>query len=102
MVAGRTKKTKHDMFGRPAKATPASPSLFHLLPIAIALVTVSTKEFEHASGFWGNQSNFGLAGPLGRRGNLVADFWTKWWRPWALLGILIVVLALVLIITAVT
>jgi hypothetical protein len=44
---------------------------------------------------WGNQANFDLAGPPGRLQALIADLWTRWWRPWALLGILFVVLAVV-------
>jgi len=97
---GRTKK--HDMFGRPAQATPTTPSPVTPPPDRDRTGEREHRELDRASGFWGNQANFGLAGPLGRRGNLVADFWTRWWRPWALLGILIVLLAVVLIVTAVS
>jgi hypothetical protein len=91
------------MFGRPAQAAPAPPSPVTTPPPDRDLTgSREHREFEHASSYWGNQANFGLAGPPGRLGNLVADFWIQWWRPWALVGVLVVVLALVLIVSAVT
>jgi hypothetical protein len=90
------------MFGRPAQAAPASPSTVTPPPDRDRTSNREHREFEHASSFWGNQANFDLAGLPGRPGNLVADFWTQWWRPWALVGVLLVALGLVLIVTAVT
>lgn len=88
------------MFGRPVRATTSSPGSVTPPPKSNRAVRRETRAFEHASDTWGSRSNFDLAGPNGRVGNLVADLWSQWWRPWALLGILIVVLAVVLLLSA--
>ena len=87
------------MFGNQAQVTapPPSPASPPAHPSASRL----RREFEYTSN-WGNRANFGLAGPPGRVGIFVADLWAQWWRPWALVGVLAVVLGLVLVISALT
>ena len=85
------------MFGRPAGAAPPLPSPVTAPPDRTG--NPENRGFEPAADSWGNRANFGLAGPDGRLGNFVADLWSQWWRPWALLGILIVVLAVAVILS---
>jgi hypothetical protein len=85
------------MFGRPAGA--AQPSPGPVTPPPDRTGSDENREFQLAADSWGTRANFGLAGPDGRLGNLVADLWSQWWRPWALLGILILVLAVALILS---
>ena len=99
VVPSRTKRAKHDMFGNPAQVTVPPPS--PASPPADPRASRLRHEFEYTSS-WGNRANFGLAGPPGRVGSLVADLWAQWWRPWALVGVLAVMLGLVLVISALT
>jgi hypothetical protein len=86
------------MFGRPTEPTTPPPVPATPLPDRDVTDTRRGRDFEY-SDFSGNRANFPLAGPPGRLQDLVADVWTAWWRPWALLGIVIVALAIVLIVT---
>jgi len=99
VVPRRTQKTKRDMFGRATQAaTPPGPAT----PPPDRAGNREDPQFGGYPDFSGNRANFPLAGPPGRLQSLVADFWTAWWGRWAMVGILIVGLAVVLIIRAVT
>ena len=52
-------------------------------------------DIEHATQGWGTQENLGVAGDSGKLG----DFCAKWWIRWAVLGVLIAGLVVVLVVT---
>ena len=96
----RTKKTTHDMFGRPVEANSTFTA-----PVAPPPgggsdqrpIEQRQKPTPPGPRGWGDQANLGLAGPPGRPQVLLADWWVQWWRPWALVGILLLGLVVAVI-----
>lgn len=90
------------MFGRPAQASSTPPGPVAAAPGADTSPAPDEPRQEPIPpglGGWGNQANFSLAGPPGKLQILIADLWTQWSRPWALLGILIVGLVVAVILS---